>query len=147
VVEHYPAYTWDAVLEESSLVLAALFQRIPRIHLYRAWPLMQLQAFIGNALGGKQKGGEKLAKNKVYSPLDFVPPLARTPDLIPAPPLAPQHCSVLIQALESGQLKNASWVIQAVELEDDLDRVREVAEGYQNALENDAEHFPLHFPA
>lgn len=134
VIEHYPAYDWDKALNESSLVLAALFGRIPKIHLHRAWPLMQLQAFIGNALGGKQKGGEKLATNKVFSPLEFAPPMAQVPGLLPAPPLSAPQCAVLIQALEAGQLRGASWVIQAVELEDDLDRIRDVAEGYKAAL-------------
>ncbi|GAA5513649.1 hypothetical protein Dcar01_02393 [Deinococcus carri] len=138
VVKHYPQYTWGAALDELSMVIARLYMEIPDIHLKRAWPFMQLQAFVGNALGGKGKGGEKPDPKSVFSPPEFAPWYARGADAIPEPPLQPQHCWALVEAIEAGHLKGASWCVQMVEIEDDLERVRAVAEGYGALLEGDA---------
>ncbi|WP_339096187.1 hypothetical protein WDJ50_02540 [Deinococcus sp. VB142] len=132
-MKYYPGYRWRDVLEESSLVLSALYLEIPDIHLKRAWPTMQLLAFVGNALGGKQSGGEKMDARKMFSPEDFPPPFAL--GAAPPPPLEPQHCYAFIEALEHEGLSGASWVIQMVEIEDDLERIRAVGVGYGELLD------------
>lgn len=133
-MEHYPAYTWTACLDEVGLVLLFLFMRIPEIHMRAAWPVAQLMAFVGNALGGKGGGGKRLDKDKRFSAPEMLPWFALTPELRellrPDLLLEPTHCLALVQALEGGDLKGASWVLQVIELEDDMERIREVAEKY-----------------
>lgn len=135
-MHHYPAYDWERILEQPSIVTSAQFLSIPDIHRKRAWPTMQLMAFLGNALGGKTSGGEKMPPSQVFAPEEFAPPFART--LEDAPALEPQHCWALTDALESSGLSNASWVIQLVEVVDNLERIRAVAEGYGELLEREA---------
>lgn len=132
-MKHYPQYRWGDVLQESSLVLAALFAEIPDIHLKKAWPSMQLAALVGNAMGGKSKGGDPPDPDTVFKPEEFAPPWAAQGE---PPPLEPQHCWALTQALNSGELeRGASWVLQLVELADSIRRVAEVAEGYGGLVE------------
>jgi hypothetical protein len=130
-VEHYPAYTWRAACEESSLVLARLFGRIPGIHFKRAWPVAQLTAMLGNSNGGKSKSGGKSTPDwKVFRASEFIPPYARTPDPDAPYLLEPHHCAALAEALEAKQLGYASWVLQLITAEDSLDRIFAVAEQY-----------------
>lgn len=130
VCENYQGYTWKTALEESSLVLAFLFIRIPAIHLKRSWPMAQLQAFIGNALGGKDRSGKALPAWKSFAATDFLPFFAR-PEGFEIQNLLPPHiCSLIIAALDEGDLSGASWVIQAIELDDSIDRVQKVAEEF-----------------
>jgi hypothetical protein len=45
--------------------------------------------------------------------------------------MEPHHCLLLIEALEAGELRQASWVLQLIESEDSLERIRSVAEQYR----------------
>lgn len=139
VLKYYPQYTWGTLLDELSMVVARLYMEIPDIHLKRAWPLMQLQAFVGNSLGGKGKGdGEKPDPKSLWRPEEFTPPAAYGAADLPRPLLEPQHCWALQQAIEAGHLgQGASWVVQMVEIEDSLSRVTQVAEGYGELLAAD----------
>lgn len=132
-MEHYGAYSFTACLEESSLVLSALYLRVPGIHLKRVWPTVQLMSFYGNSQGGKSQG-ERLDPSKVFHVRDFLPGWATPPELRSGQPdelsLEPHHCWAFCEALESGDLRNASWVLQMVGLRDDLDRIHQVAEAY-----------------
>ncbi|MBZ9753009.1 hypothetical protein K7W42_19405 [Deinococcus sp. HMF7604] len=128
-MEHYPAYTWRGALGESSLVLAFLFSRVPGIHLKRAWPFAQLQAFIGNALGGKGGDGKKTPDWKLFKTPELLPWFAQTEELrAQGQLLSPPHCLLISDALEQGQLREASWVVQLLTSEDNLDRIHAVAE-------------------
>lgn len=128
-MEHYPAYTWQGALSESSLTVAFLFRRIPGIHLKRAWPFAQLQAFVGNALGGKSSGGKKAPDWKTFRPTEFLPWYAVTEDLREQQQiLAPHHCLLLSDALTQGKLRGASWALQVLASEDNLDRIHRVAD-------------------
>lgn len=131
MVEHYPGYTWRTALDESSLVLAHLFGRIPGIHLKRAWPVAQLTAMLGNVNGGKSKGGKKSPDWKTFKASEFLPAWARTADMqAERTLLEPHHCALLAQALEARHLAQASWVVQIVTAEDSLDRIHTVAEEF-----------------
>lgn len=140
VLKYYPQYTWGTLLGEASMVVARLYMEIPDIHLKRAWPFMQLQAFIGNSLGGKsKKGGKAPDPSTLWQPPEFTPPAALGAADLPRPMLEPQHCWAFQQALEAGHLgKGASWVVQMVEIEDSLSRIAQVAEGYGQLLAADA---------
>lgn len=131
MVEHYQGYTWRTALEESSLVLAHLFGRIPEIHFKRAWPVAQLTAMLGNVNGGKAKGGGSTPSWKLFNGQDFVPGYARPPGMDEGlHRLEPHHCALFAQALEQGYLKNASWVLQLTIEDDTLERINTVAEQY-----------------
>lgn len=132
VMEHYPQYRWADALEESSLVLTRLYLRIPDIQIKRAWPLIQLQAFIGNALGGKSRGGEEAPDpSSVWSASELAPHfLPRGLSDAPEPALEPQHCYAFAFALEGGLLEGASWVLQMLAANDDLARVTQVGHRY-----------------
>ena len=120
-------------------MLAFLFWRIPMIHLKRAWPLAQIQAFVGNALGGKSSGGKSLPSWKVFQPQEFLPGYAR-PEGFEMEELMPPHiCALLESALEAGLLKGASWVVQMVDLHDSLDRVLKVGEEYNRVKAEEEE--------
>ena len=122
------------MLDELSMVVARLYLEIPDIHLKRAWPTMQLQAMVGNALGGKGDGSERMDPAKAWRPEEFTPPFARGAEGLPQPALEPQHCWAFQQALETGQLEGASWVVHLLAQADDLERVRLVGEGYGELL-------------
>lgn len=139
-MEHYPAYTWQGILDESSLVTAFLFQRIPGIHLKRAWPSAQLQAFVGNAMGGKSKGGGKTPEWKIFTPQELLPWFAQTEELRTQQfRLEPHHCALVVGALEDGHLRNASWVVQLLEAEDNLERIQKVGEEYRRLIDEPSE--------
>jgi hypothetical protein len=131
VVEHYPGYVWASACQESSLVLAHLYGRIPEIHMKRAWPMAQLEAFLGNALGGKSKGKSEMPEWKIIRPEERLPWFARPAGLGHDDLMEPHHCLLLIEALEAGELRQASWVLQLIESEDSLERIRSVAEQYR----------------
>ena len=121
-------------------MLVYLFSRIPAIHLKRAWPLAQLQAFMGNALGGRERGGKKLPSWKTFVTPDFLPFFAR-PEGFEVQNLLPPHiCSLIMQALDSGELSGASWVVHAIELDDSIERVQQVADEFDKMVsEQEAE--------
>lgn len=129
-MEHYQGYTWTTIGQEASMVTAFLFQRIPGIHLKRAWPFAQLQAFIGNALGGKGSGGgAKTPEWKQFKAQEFLPWFAMTDDIREQQQLlAPHHCLLISDALLDRKFRHASWVIQVLGKEDNLDRIHAVAE-------------------
>ncbi len=129
-MEHYPAYTWRAACEESSLVLARLFGRIPGIHYKRAWPVAQLTSMLGNVNGGKSQGGSTMPSWKLFRTPEFLPGYARVEDPNAPDLLEPHHCAALAEALEAKHLAHASWVIQLVTAEDTLERIFAVAEQY-----------------
>lgn len=92
--------------------------------------MAHLMAFIGNALGGKSSGGKKMPKWKVFSPPEFLPFFAK-PEGFDFDELLPPHlCSLLMRAIESGELAQASWVVQAIDLNDSIDRISQVAEEF-----------------
>lgn len=132
VVEHYPAYPLDKALETESLVISLLFMRIPGIQHRLAWPFIQLMAFVGNALGGKGKGGEAPDAGSVWTAAELAPGFQPQPLSGMTPAFEPQHCYALDRAIEAGLLP--SWCIQAIEREDNLQRVRQVGEGYAALL-------------
>ncbi|WP_295818026.1 hypothetical protein [uncultured Deinococcus sp.] len=129
-MEHYPAYDWNKAWDdEGSLVLAFLTSRIPEIHLRRAWPMAQLQAFIGNALGGKASRGKKVDDSRSFKPQDFMPFYARPAWLAEMDDqIEPHHCVLIAEALENGDLRKCSWVLHLIDAYDSLERVREVGE-------------------
>lgn len=132
MVEHYQGYTWRTALEESSIVLAHLFGRIPGIHFKRAWPVAQLTAMLGNVNGGKSRGGRSMPDWKVFKAGEFIPPYGRTADMEDERTLLePHHCAALADALEAKQLKNASWVVQLATVDDTMERIFTVAEEYR----------------
>lgn len=136
MLENYQGYTWQSILTEASIVTVFLYLRVPDIHLKRAWVSAHLMSFIGNALGGKSTGGKKLPRWKMFSPTDFLPFFAR-PEGFQGEDLLPPHlCSLLMRAAGSGELGQASWVIQAIELNDSIERISQVAEEF-DALDNE----------
>lgn len=128
MVDHYPAYPLDKALETESLVISLLFTRIPGINHARAWPFIQLQAFVGNALGGKGKGGEAPDPGTVWTPDELAAGFQPRPLDSVKPFFEPQHCYALDRAIEAGHLP--SWCIQFLSREDSLERVRQVGAGY-----------------
>lgn len=96
---------------------------------------MQISAMIGNANGGKQKSSEPVKEEEIYTPLDFIPPFAQSPETEKKYLLKPQHCWMLNKMLENGSLKSASWVIHLVELDDNLERIIQVANGFNKIME------------
>ncbi len=111
------------------MVLVHLWQRIPVKRERESWMLAQLQAFIGNALGGKSKRGEKKPEGMMFKPPDFLPAWA-TSDATRAQAqlLDPVHCLLISDALIAGHFRGASWAVQLLDQQDSLDRIHAVAE-------------------
>lgn len=65
--------TWDLLLEYES--------QITNIELYKTYPIAQMLAFVGNALGGKGKGGPPVSQDKVFTPIEMLPWYAQTNEL------------------------------------------------------------------
>lgn len=86
---------------------------------------------LGNVNGGKAKGGSKTPDWKVFRAMEFIPGYARLPGMDADVLLEPHHCAALADALEAGHLKNASWVIQMVTVDDTMERIHTVAEEYR----------------
>lgn len=132
-MEHYPAYDFQKCLDESSLVLSGLYLEIPGIEYRRVWPTLQLLAFYGNSQGGKSFG-KKMDEAKAFRVHEFLPswaiPGAMRQELEKDLRLAPHHCWALSTALQDGDLRNASWLVQIVASQDSLERIHEVAELY-----------------
>lgn len=124
-------WSWPQCLDTESLVSVAAWEHLPTKHLRRAWPMAHLAAMFGNVNGGKADSGKKVDRRKLFEPLELLPWYARPEGFEPPlPMLSPHHCAALVHALESGWLKNSSWVIQAIDIEDSLDRVREVGANF-----------------
>lgn len=135
IIDTYSQYDWSKCLETESLVLAWLFHRIPTKRLKEYWPSMQVSAMIGNANGGKSKSSEPVNSDQVFTPLDFIPPFAKDPSLEKEYLLKPQHCWLMKNMVEGGQLKDASWVVHLVELDDEMSRIIEVGRGFDKVME------------
>lgn len=99
--------------------------------------MAQIQAFIGNALGGKSHGGKALPAHKRFTPVDFLPHFARPEGFEDEPLLPPHVCWMFLEAADNGGLSRASWVVQAILLSDDLERITKVAEEYGALLEEE----------
>ena len=125
-------WSWDRCLETPSLVSSMVWEALPMVHLHRTWPLAQLTAMLGNVNGGKAEGGKKMDPRKTFTALEFLPWFARPPGFEPpAPVLEPHHCALLVEAAETGLLRNASWVVQVINSETSWDRVVEMAQAYR----------------
>lgn len=111
------------------MVLVHLWQRIPGKRERENWMLAQLQAFLGNALGGKSKGGTKTPEWKLFKPQDFLPAWATSEDTrATAQLLEPEHCLLISDALIAGHFRGASWAVQLLDQQDRLDRIHAVAD-------------------
>jgi len=103
------------------------------VHLRRVWPLAQLTAMLGNVNGGKAEGGKKMDPRKTFTAQEFLPWFARPEGFGPPPPaLEPHHCAWLVEAAETGLLKNASWVVQIVNSETPWEQVVKTAQDYRD---------------
>lgn len=91
-----------------------------------SWMFAQLQAFIGNALGGKGNKKDSLSKNKAFTPLEFIPPWARPAHLRENPVIPSLLCVAVVEALEAKQIP--SWVLQGLSAIQPTDRTFEIAE-------------------
>jgi len=143
VMEHYGGYDWERCQQGSSLVLSALYLRIPDIHFKAVWPTAQMVAFYGNSMGGKSTDGKKMDASKVFKWREFMPEWAIPEKLQKkqaAEPmlLAPHNCWAFSEALEQGDLLNASWVLQVVNAVDSTDRIHEIADRYREMLQLEA---------
>jgi hypothetical protein len=59
-------------------VIENLLSHVSLLEFRRCYPVAQLTAFVGNAMGGKGDGkGKKAEPSKMFSPLEFVPWYAR----------------------------------------------------------------------
>jgi len=142
VMEHYGGYDWDRCQQESSLVLSALYLRIPDIHFKSVWGAAQMMAFYGNSMGGKGTGGKKLDDSKTFKWREFMPdwavPARLREELQEHLLLAPHNCLAFSEALEQGDLANASWVLQVVTAVDSTERIHEVADRYREMMGREA---------
>ena len=137
VMENYGGYDWDRCQQESSLVLSSLYLRIPGIHFKAVWASAQMMAFYGNSQGGKNKDGKKIDASKMFAWREFMPdwavPERLREELGEHLMLAPHHCLAFSQALEDGDLENASWVLQVVNVHDRTERIHEMADRVREA--------------
>ena len=142
VCENYGGYTLKEVMEDTpALQLAFLHQRIRGIWYRRVWPYAQLQAFIGNAVGGKSKGKSKTPAWKVFHGQELLPGYAMTDEVRESmpPQLPPQTCWAFIQAQEAGHLRDASWVLQLTLEGDRMERIEALAEAWEEFQQADVE--------
>jgi hypothetical protein len=93
-----------------------LLNNIPELEFRRAFPLAQLTAFVGNAMGGKGDGSKAVDKTKLFSPMDFLPEYARPEGFTghSGPRIPREAAREFLEASKRAQLP--SWVVATAPL-------------------------------
>lgn len=116
---HHYAWALPEVLwEMPSDLLFVYYQRIAESEKRRAWPIMVLTSFIGNALGGKSDAISTTPKSKLWSPLDFLPYFAHTKTSLlelkfGGSAFSPEQCNWISEGVANRELP--SWVVQIID--------------------------------
>lgn len=97
---------WDLLLE--------YHEQLTQLEMIRAYPIAQLLAFVGNALGGKSDSkGKKSDSSKMFTPLEMLSPFAMTKEIqnsmkYGGTEFSPAQCHLITDAIE--QMAIPSWV-------------------------------------